>query len=104
MDRQSFSQSAHRKSQPAFFDIMRCSIIQHRKLVSDHPFSCLLLDVARTSSKEAALQRLHGRHISTFVLIDDDEFREGVARAERDLPEVITSHQEMFFISADKLA
>jgi ubiquinone/menaquinone biosynthesis C-methylase UbiE len=36
-----------------------------------------------------ALAKIRGRHISTFDLIGEDEYREGLERAERDLPERI---------------
>jgi ubiquinone/menaquinone biosynthesis C-methylase UbiE len=39
-----------------------------------------------TIDREAALERLRGRHISTFDLLDDNEVVEGIARAERELP------------------
>ena len=38
-------------------------------------------------SREEALAKIHGRHISTFDLLDEDELAEGTARAERELPE-----------------
>jgi SAM-dependent methyltransferase len=37
--------------------------------------------------REAALEKIRGRHISTFDLIGDDEYGAGVERAERELPE-----------------
>ena len=37
--------------------------------------------------REVALERIHGRAISTFDLLDDDEIRAGTERAERELPE-----------------
>jgi SAM-dependent methyltransferase len=36
--------------------------------------------------RESALVKIRGRHISTLHLIADDEYRTGIARAERDLP------------------
>ena len=45
-------------------------------------------------SREVALERIRGRHIATFDLISDDEFREGLARAERELPERVEYRQE----------
>jgi ubiquinone/menaquinone biosynthesis C-methylase UbiE len=36
--------------------------------------------------REEALAKIHGRHISTFDLLDEDEIAEGTARAERELP------------------
>ena len=37
--------------------------------------------------RETALERIRGKHISTFDLISDEEFEQGLARAERELPE-----------------
>ena len=37
-------------------------------------------------SREEALARIRGRHISTFDLLDAEEIAEGTARAERELP------------------
>lgn len=34
-----------------------------------------------------ALERIRGKHISTFDLLDDDEYAAGLERAERELPE-----------------
>jgi hypothetical protein len=34
-----------------------------------------------------ALERIRGKHISTFDLISDEEYEAGLARAERELPE-----------------
>jgi len=38
-------------------------------------------------AREDALERIRGKHISTFDLIDEDEYEAGLARAERELPE-----------------
>jgi ubiquinone/menaquinone biosynthesis C-methylase UbiE len=37
-------------------------------------------------SREVALERIRGRSISTFDLLDEDEIRAGTEKAERDLP------------------
>jgi SAM-dependent methyltransferase len=37
--------------------------------------------------RETAIERIRGKHISTFDLISDDEYEAGLARAERELPE-----------------
>jgi len=42
-----------------------------------------------TMSRDDALARIRGRHISTFDLLTAEELAEGVARAERDLPEIV---------------
>jgi SAM-dependent methyltransferase len=42
---------------------------------------------ASSLTRAEALERVHGRHISTFDLLDEDELRAGTERAERELPE-----------------
>jgi len=42
-------------------------------------------------SREVALERIRGRSISTFDLLDEDEIRAGTAKAERELPEHVGS-------------
>ena len=36
-----------------------------------------------------ALERIRGKHISTFDLISDEEYEDGLSRAERELPEQV---------------
>jgi len=43
-----------------------------------------------TISRDDAIARIRGRHISTFDLLTAGELEEGLARAERDLPEIVT--------------
>ena len=43
--------------------------------------------------RERALERIRGRHISTFDLLDEEEIRAGTAMAERDLPERVEYDQ-----------
>ena len=45
-------------------------------------------------TREAALERIHGRHISTFDLLGEDEIHEGTAKAVRELPERVEFGQE----------
>jgi ubiquinone/menaquinone biosynthesis C-methylase UbiE len=40
-------------------------------------------------SRDTALAKIRGKHISTFDLISDEEYDEGLRRAERELPERI---------------
>ena len=54
-------------------------------------------------SREAALERVHGRHISTFDLLDEEEIRAGTARAERELPETVEYDQEWMIAIAAKV-
>jgi SAM-dependent methyltransferase len=54
-----------------------------------------------TVTREVALQRIRGRHIATFDLIPDDEFRAGVERAQRELPEQVDYRQEWLIAAAE---
>jgi SAM-dependent methyltransferase len=45
-------------------------------------------------SREAALERIHGRHISTFDLLSEEEIAGGSARAEQELPDPVEYDQE----------
>ena len=57
----------------------------------------------RTSmTREHALERIRGRHISTFQLIGDDEYRAGLERAERELPERVDYAQEWLLVAAER--
>jgi ubiquinone/menaquinone biosynthesis C-methylase UbiE len=40
----------------------------------------------RTISRDQVLERIRGRHISTFELLDEEEYAAGLAHAERELP------------------
>jgi SAM-dependent methyltransferase len=42
-----------------------------------------------TIDRGNALEKIRGRHISTFDLIGEDEYRTGLERAERELPEQV---------------
>jgi SAM-dependent methyltransferase len=45
-------------------------------------------------SRATVLERIRARHISTFQLIDEDEYQAGVERAERELPEEVEHVQK----------
>jgi ubiquinone/menaquinone biosynthesis C-methylase UbiE len=49
-------------------------------------------------TREAALARIRGRHISTFDLLTPEEVAEGTARAERELPDVVVSRLERLVV------
>jgi SAM-dependent methyltransferase len=53
-------------------------------------------------TRETALARIRGKHISTFDLLDDDEFAAGLARAERELPERVDYRFEWLLASASR--
>jgi ubiquinone/menaquinone biosynthesis C-methylase UbiE len=52
-------------------------------------------------SREAALERIHGRHISTFDLLSDAEIASGTALAERELPDAVEYDQEWLIAIAN---
>lgn len=52
-----------------------------------------------TLPREAILDRIRGKHISTFQLIGEDEYRAGLERAERELPEV-EKHSLIYLVAA----
>jgi SAM-dependent methyltransferase len=53
-------------------------------------------------TREEALRRIRGRHISTFDLLDDDEFARGLERAERELPAEIEYRYELVLVTAER--
>jgi ubiquinone/menaquinone biosynthesis C-methylase UbiE len=55
----------------------------------------------KTVTREVALERIRGRHISTFDLISDEEWQAGVERAEHDLPEQFDYRQEWLIAVAE---
>jgi ubiquinone/menaquinone biosynthesis C-methylase UbiE len=56
----------------------------------------------RPISREAAVERLRGRFISTLSLVTDDELAEGIARAERDLPERFDATLDWLLLAAER--
>jgi SAM-dependent methyltransferase len=63
-------------------------------------------DVTRISqvsrlTRESALERIRGRFISTLALLDDDAYDAGLARAERELPDLIENRLEWLVIAAE---
>ncbi len=53
-----------------------------------------------TLTRELALERLRGRHISTFDLLDADEVARGIARADRELPAQVEVRLEQLVVAA----
>ena len=51
-------------------------------------------------TRDDALAKIRGRHISTFQLIPEHEYAEGLARAERELPERIDYRLEMLVLAS----
>jgi SAM-dependent methyltransferase len=50
-------------------------------------------------SRDEALARIHGRHISTFDLLSAEEVAEGTARAERELPQRVVSRLDRLVVA-----
>ena len=49
-------------------------------------------------TREEALARIHGRHISTFDLLSPEEIEEGTERAERELPPRVVSRLDRLVV------
>jgi len=50
-------------------------------------------------TREEALARIHGRHISTFDLLGAEELAEGTARAERELPQRVVTRLDRLVVA-----
>ena len=59
------------------------------------------LSQRRPLARAAALERIRGRYISTLQLLDPDEYAEGLARAERELPEQLELRLEWLIVIAE---
>ncbi len=55
----------------------------------------------RSMSRDWVLERIRGRFISTLLLLDEDEYAEGLAKAERELPEEVEAEQHLLVVAAD---
>jgi hypothetical protein len=53
-----------------------------------------------TIDRETALERIRGRHISTFDLIDETEIEIGLNRAVEELPDVVEYRTEWLVVVA----
>lgn len=54
----------------------------------------------RSISREEALAKIRGRHISTFQLIGEDEYASGLEQAERELPDTIEYGDRQLIVTA----
>jgi ubiquinone/menaquinone biosynthesis C-methylase UbiE len=61
------------------------------KTLREAGFEARLLRLSQSGSltRDEALERIRGKHISTFDLISDEEYATGLARAEQELPDEI---------------
>jgi ubiquinone/menaquinone biosynthesis C-methylase UbiE len=66
---------------------------------SELRFSTLHQDVVL--ARREVLRRIRGRHISTFQLLDRDEYEAGLARAEAELPEQVATTRDFLIAVAD---
>jgi ubiquinone/menaquinone biosynthesis C-methylase UbiE len=57
--------------------------------------------VQRRFSRESAVERIRGRYASTFDLFSNEEYREGLARAERELPDPVEYVLELLVVVAE---
>ena len=60
----------------------------------------LRLGQRKTIDRETALERIRGRHISTFDLVDETEIEAGLKRAEAELPEKVEYRTEWLVLVA----
>ena len=58
------------------------------------------LFLRRQGARVTLLARIRGRHISTFQLIDEEEYRAGLERAERELPDTAENTLEWLIATA----
>jgi ubiquinone/menaquinone biosynthesis C-methylase UbiE len=58
--------------------------------------------IQRRFSRESAVERIRGRYASTFEHFSDEEYREGLARAERDLPDPVEYVLEFLVVVASR--
>jgi ubiquinone/menaquinone biosynthesis C-methylase UbiE len=56
-----------------------------------------------TRSRDWVLEQIRGRFISTLLLLDESEFADGLARAERELPEQVESEQHLLAVCGDNV-
>jgi ubiquinone/menaquinone biosynthesis C-methylase UbiE len=55
-----------------------------------------------TVSRGEVLRRIRGRHISTFQLLDEREYRTGLARAETELPDPVETTRDFLLAVAER--
>jgi SAM-dependent methyltransferase len=60
------------------------------------------LEQSRTLSRAEALDRIRGRYISTLRLLDELAYADGLARAERELPDEVVARLRWAVIAADR--
>jgi ubiquinone/menaquinone biosynthesis C-methylase UbiE len=56
----------------------------------------------QTIERETALTKIRGRHISTFDLLEPDEYEQGMARAEAELPDQVETAMHWLVALAER--
>ena len=56
-----------------------------------------------TLDRDLAIERLRGRHISTFDLLDSDEVRRGIEQADAELPETVVVELEQLIVTGRRI-
>ena len=59
------------------------------------------LSQTATATRAEALERIRGRYISTLRLLDGEEFKRGISRAEAELPETLDYRLEWLVVAAE---
>jgi ubiquinone/menaquinone biosynthesis C-methylase UbiE len=59
------------------------------------------VNLSTSWSRDRILERIRGRFISTLQLVSDAEFAEGLARAERELPDRVEAEQHLLVVVGD---
>ena len=65
------------------------------------PVRLVRLSQNAVEPREKVLRKIEGRHISTLQLIAEDEYREGIERATRELPELVRHEIEHLIAVAE---
>jgi hypothetical protein len=60
----------------------------------------VLAPIRRSFTREDAVERIRGRYASTFDHFSEEEYREGLARAERGLPDPVEYVLELLVVIA----
>ncbi len=56
----------------------------------------------KTLDRGQVLERVRGKFISTLQLLDEDEYAEGLVRADRELPDQVEAEQHLLVVVASK--
>ena len=92
--------SADCRDRPRALSRRERSCRQSSRRQGSSPFGPSSLSSFDELDRETALERIRGRHISTFDLLDEDEIDEGTQRAEAELPDLIVRRFEQLVVVA----